>query len=136
MMTTARADSARRATCGDRELIDHRAVSDKGPRFGAAAAIAQGPTNATTSSIYLYIAGGGTDITLADGLQVVNAFAVGPNTAPPTLTTWKNGGCGTPNVLRIFTSRSSRVRSFICSAVAPTQPAPTRRSQWSVRCSD
>ncbi|HEY6038775.1 MAG TPA: IPT/TIG domain-containing protein [Kofleriaceae bacterium] len=67
-------------------------------RFGAAATIAQGPTTATTSSIYLYVAGGGTDttlatatlldtyewakvdITLADGSQAVSTFAVGRNT--------------------------------------------------------
>jgi hypothetical protein len=68
-------------------------------RFGVTAAIAQGPSNTTTSSIYLYVAGGGSDTTLgtatlldtyewakvdimlADGSQTVGAFAVGRNTA-------------------------------------------------------
>lgn len=66
-------------------------------RFGATAQIAAGPSDATTTSVYLYVAGGGTDTTLAtatlldnyewakiditnaDGSQVVNAFAVGRN---------------------------------------------------------
>ena len=66
-------------------------------RFGGAAAIAQGPVTATTSSIFLYVAGGGTDATLAtatlldnyewtkiiinlaDGSQTVNTFAIGRN---------------------------------------------------------
>jgi hypothetical protein len=64
-------------------------------RFGATAAIAQGPSNSTTSKIFLYVAGGATDTTLgtgidnyewaevdvavADGSQVVNAFAIGRN---------------------------------------------------------
>ncbi|HSN30722.1 MAG TPA: kelch repeat-containing protein [Kofleriaceae bacterium] len=66
-------------------------------RFGATAQIAAGPSDATTTSVYLYVAGGGSDTTLAtatlldnyefakiditnaDGSQVVNAFAVARN---------------------------------------------------------
>jgi hypothetical protein len=75
----------------------HAVTSLTTARFGATAAIAQGPSNATTSSIFLYVAGGGTDstlgttlldnyewskidITAADGSQVVNTFAIGRNT--------------------------------------------------------
>ena len=75
----------------------HAVSSLKTPRFGGAAATAQGPVTATTSSIFLYVAGGGTDttlttgtllnnyewtridLTLADGAQTVNAFAIGRN---------------------------------------------------------
>lgn len=67
-------------------------------RFGATAAVAAGPATATTTSVYLYVAGGGSDATLAtatlldnyewtkidittaDGSQVVNTFAIGRNT--------------------------------------------------------
>lgn len=70
----------------------------KTARFGATAQIAAGPSDATTTSVYLYVAGGGSDTTLAtatlldtyewakiditnaDGSQVVNAFAIGRNT--------------------------------------------------------
>lgn len=72
------------------------AVSDlTTARFGGAAAIAHGPSNATTDTWYLYVAGGSGDIALtqaalldtyewarvdiavADGSQTVSAFAVG-----------------------------------------------------------
>jgi hypothetical protein len=78
----------------------HAVSNLKTARFGGAAAIAQGPVTATTSSIFLYVAGGGTDttltsgtlgtlqdnyewtkidLTLADGSQTVNTFAIGRN---------------------------------------------------------
>jgi hypothetical protein len=70
-------------------------------RYGAAAAIAHGPTTATTDTWFLYVGGGAgdvaltqaklldtyewarVDISLADGAQTVSAFAVGQSGGAP-----------------------------------------------------
>jgi len=100
----------------------HQVVNLTTARFGGAATIAQGPVTATTSTIFLYVAGGGTDptlssatlldnyewakidINLADRSQTVSAFAIGKISG--TMTNQSIGGA------RSFASTFAADHSF------------------------